>query len=183
MSKFKVGDKVVRTVGDFGFVRQGDVFSVTGLRSDGQMEINGDDKYCHNPRNFELHVEEAIEDILTPVQAAESILNKDKLQVFDSDVNKWYGFHCELRDITLEDLKHIKLRYRPKTIVVNGVEVPAPMTNEEVVNCEDRRTGFYIELAHKRVYSKRIFGSQIVWATREDAQQVLDAMLIPFNQL
>ena len=191
MNKFKVGDKVVRITSGYGEVMKGGVYEVSevsdksflnsyGINLKGHETILG--KFTYEASSFELYVEKDLTEMLTPVQAAEAILNKGKLQVFDSDVNKWYGFHCDLRNITLEDLKHIKLRHKPKTIVINGVEVPAPMSNEEIINCKDRRTSFYIELAHKRVYSKRIFGSQIVWATKEDAQQVLDAMLIPFNQ-
>lgn len=196
--KFKVGDKVVRITSGYGETMKGGVYEVSevsdksflnsyGINLKGHETISG--KFTYEASGFELYTEEYIKEkpntlgILTPLQAAEAILNKDKLQVYDSDCDKWYTFACGHRNITIEDLKHIKLRLKPKTISINGVEVPSPMSDEEIGNCEDRRTGYYIELAHKCVYSKRIFSNQIVWATEEDAQKALDAMLIPFNQL
>ena len=181
MSEFKVGDKLVRTKGDFRFLREGDICLVTGLKPNGKLEIDDDVDYCYSPDNFELYVTRGLTEVLTPLQAAEAILNEDKLQVYDTDCSKWYTFSCGHRNITIEDLKHIKLRLKPKTIVINGVEVPAPAKkgniehyfyivnfSEGIVNTIDK---MYISNNFKHY-----------WATEEDAQKVLDAMLIPFNK-
>lgn len=192
MNKFKVGDKVVRITSGYGEAMKGGVYEVSevsdksflnsyGINLKGHETISG--KFTYEASSFELYVEEDMSKTLTPLQAADAILHKEFLQKFCEDTGKWQDFHCGLKYITLDMLTNTKFRCKPKTIVINGVEVPSPMSIEEIINCEDRRTGYYIDLAHKRVYSKRIFGSQIVWATKEDAQQVLDAMLIPFNQL
>lgn len=190
MSKFKVGDKVVRIASGYGEAIKGGIYEVSevsdksflnsyGINLKGHETISG--KFTYEASGFELYVEEAVEDILTPLQAAESILNKDKLQVFDNDVNKWYRFHCELRDITLEDLKHIKLRLKPKTIFINGVEVPAPLKT-----LAGRKSAFYIDLFRKVLVETLMpydIKEELMWETKEDAQRVLDAMLLPFNKL
>lgn len=116
-------------------------------------------------------------EILSPLQAAEAIINKEKLQVFDTDMNNWFGFHRDLRDIALEDLKHIKLRHKPKTILINGVEVAAP------VELPRYTEGYTPSLCHREVQTASAGKGRIMWATKEDAQKALDAMLIPFNNL
>ena len=113
---------------------------------------------------------------MSPLEAAEAILNKDSLQVYDSDADKWYGFHNELRNITLEDLKHIKLRHKPKTIVINNVEVVAPAELPRYT------VGYTPSLCHREVQTVSAGKGRIMWATEEDAQKALDAMLIPFEQ-
>lgn len=190
MNKFKVGDKVVRITSGYGEAMKGGVYEVSevsdksflnsyGINLKGHETILG--KFTYEASGFELYVEEVIEGILTPLQSVEAMLNKDKLQVFDTDVNKWYGFHCDLRNITLEDLKHIKLRHKPKTIVINGVEVPAPLVDSKVVN-EVWGLNFS-DLRAYMIRGKYRNDKAYYWSTEEDAQQVLDAMLIPFNQL
>lgn len=189
MNKFKVGDKVVRITSGYGEVMKGGVYEVSevsdksflnsyGINLKGHETILG--KFTYEASSFELYIEKDLTEMLTPVQAAEAILNKDKLQVFDADVNKWYGFHCDLRNITLEDLKHIKLRHKPKTIVINGVEVPAPLPVGKAPH------GVYsvdIDSKPYESYIGEIPEGRYFWATLEDAEKVRDAMLIPFNQL
>lgn len=182
MDKFKVGDKVVRVARTYGKAIKGGVYEVSGISDKnewaGSFRINlkGHDgvsgKFTYEASCFELY----IEDVLSPLEAAEALMNKDKLQVFDSDANKWYGFHNELRNITLEDLKHIKLRHKPKTVIINGVEVVAP------VELPRYTVGYTPSLCHREVQTASAGKGRIMWATEEDAQKALDAMLIPFKQ-
>lgn len=187
MKKFKVGDKVVHVSKTYGKAIKGGVYEVSevsdnewvgscGINLKGH-EVEGMGKFNYESSCFDLY----IDDVLSPLEAAEALMNKDKLQVFDSDANKWYGFHNELRNITLEDLKHIKLRHKPKTIIINGVEVPAPLKT-----LAGRNSAFYIDLFRGKVQETLMpydIKDEIMWATKEDAQKVLDAMLIPFNEL
>ena len=181
MNKFKVGDKVVRVSKTYGEAIKGEVYEVSGVSDNewvgscginlkGHEVVSG--KYKYESGCFELYVD----GVLSPLEAAEALMNKDKLQVFDSDANKWYGFHNELRNITLEDLKHIKLRRKPKTVTINGVEVAAP------VELPVGTKVWYPSVACKGL-QKGIAGGglNIYWATEEDAQKALDAMLIPFK--
>lgn len=186
MSKFKVGDKVIRTAEkDFGGVVKGGIYEVSGVSDKSFANNYGINLVGHNygegydydSNSFELYVE----DCLTPLQAAESILKEEKLQVYDTDCDKWFTFSCGHRNITIEGLKHIKLRLKPKTILINGVEVPAPLDikpKQEFI--------YFINLFKSRVYQlpteKLTFNHKNYWSTKEDAQKVLDAMLIPFNQ-
>lgn len=181
MNKFKVGDKVVRVSETYGEAVKGEVYEVSEV-SDNEylghysgINLKGHEgeigEFSYESSCFDLYVD----GVLSPLEAAEALMNKDKLQVFDSDANKWYGFHNELRNITLEDLKRIKLRHKPKTVVINGVEVVAP------VELPRYTVGYTPSLCHKEVQTASAGKGRIMWATEEDAQKALDAMLIPFK--
>lgn len=188
MKKFKVGDKVVRVSETYGKAIKGGVYEVSGVSDNehfGSCGINlkghmveGTGKFNYESSCFDLYVD----GILSPLEAAEAIMNKDNLQVFDSDADKWYGFHSELRDITLEDLKHIKLRHKPKTVIINGVEVVAPAKKDDI-----KHYFYTVNFSENIVHTidKMYFNNHFkhYWATKEDAQKALDAMLIPFNEL
>ena len=181
MKKFKVGDKVVRVSETYGKAIKGGVYEVSGVSDNewagscginlkGHEGVSG--KFNYESSCFELYDD----NILSPLEAAEALMNKDNLQVFDSDANKWYGFHNELRNITLEDLKHIKLRHKPKTVTINGVEVVAP------VELPRYTEGYVPSICYREVQTASAGKGRIMWATEEDAQKALDAMLIPFKQ-
>lgn len=187
MSKFKVGDKVIRTGMSVGKALQGGVYEISevfplmssrlGINLEGH-ETDGIARFQYYASGFELY----IEDVLTPLEAAEALMNKDKLQVFDSNTNKWHGFNSELRSITLEDLKRIKLRHKPKIVVINGVKVPAPAKKDDIEHYF-YTVNFSENIVHTvdKLYIHNNF--KYYWATEEDAQKALDAMLIPFNNL
>lgn len=183
MSKFKVGDKVVRTHPSSKLV-VGETYIIKEILSIIPAIILEGYSNMYNLDNFELaELDYSIVDtseILTPLQAAEAILNEDKLQVYDTDCNKWYTFSCGHRNITIEDLKHIKLRLKPKTIVINGVEVPAPLP---VGKAPDGVYHVSINNKPYESYIGEIPEGRYFWATLEDAQKVQDAMLIPFNEI
>lgn len=181
MNKFKVGDKVVRTGLSVGKALQGGVYEISevfplisnriGINLEGH-ETDGISSFQYYSSGFDLYVN----GVLPPLEAAEALMNKDNLQVFDSDANKWYGFHNEIRNITLEDLKHIKLRRKPKTVIINGIEVVAP------VELPRYTEGYTPSLCHREVQTASAGKGRIMWATEEDAQKALDAMLISFKQ-
>lgn len=185
MSKFKVGDKVKLKSG-FSCTNLNHINTYTVRKSyDNVVELIGLE-YPYPEHGFNL-IEQSNDnpiatDILTPLEAAEALLNKDSLQIYDINDNKWYGFHSELRNITLEDLKHVKLRYKPKTVIINGVEVPAPLSKKP-----SQEFIYFINLFKSRVYQlpteKLTFNHKNYWGTSEDARKALDAMLIPFKDL
>lgn len=181
MKKFKVGDKVVRVSRTYGKAIKGGVYEVSGVSDKSHLcsygiNLKGHEgvsgKFNYEASCFDLYVD----DVLSPLEAAEALMNRDNLQVFDSDANKWYGFHSELRDITLEDLKHIKLRHKPKTVTINGVEVVAP------VELPRYTEGYVPSICYREVQTASAGKGRIMWATEEDAQKALDAMLIPFKE-
>ncbi len=186
MNKFKVGDKVVRVSETYGKAIKGGVYEVSGVSDKAHLgsygiNLKGHDgvsgKFNYEASCFELYIDDA----LSPLEAADALMNKDKLQVFDSDNNKWYGFHNELRNITLEDLRHIKLRHKPKTVVINGVEVVAPAKKDDIEQYF-YTVNFSENIVHTidKIYINNNF--KHCWATEEDAQKALDAMLIPFKE-
>lgn len=177
MNKFKVGDKVVRVSETYGKAIKGGVYEVSGVSDKSEwagscgINLKGHEgvsgKFNYESSCFDLYDD----NILSPLEAAEALMNKDNLQVFDSDANKWYGFHNELRNITLEDLKHIKLRHKPKTVIINGVEVVAP------VELPRYTEGYVPSICYREVQTASAGKGRIMWATEEDAQKALDAML------
>lgn len=61
------------------------------------------------------------------------------------------------------------------------MEVPAP-----IETLSGRKSAFYIDLFRGKVQETLMpyeIKEELMWATKEDAQKVLDAMLIPFNEL
>lgn len=180
MNKFKVGDKVIRIQGDFRFVRKGDVCSVTALRPDGQLEIDDDESGSHNPENYELYVEENMMEVLTPLQVSEAFLNEKEVQGLSEDGERWYNVTYPIT-LSFSAIQNQKFRLKPKTIVINGVEVPAPLKT-----LAGRKSAFYIDLFRKVLAETLMpydIKEELMWETKEDAQRVLDAMLIPFNEL
>ena len=182
MNKFKVGDKVVRASETYGKAIKGGVYEVSGVSDSGSCGINLKGHYGVSGKfNYESSCFDLYDDnILSPLEAAEALMNKDSLQIYNINDNKWREFLGELKNITLEDLKHIKIRYEPKTVVVNGVEVVAPVDTKSL-GYPDKVYG--VNLSRKSVYdATRHTDRGLFWATEEDAQKALDAMLIPFVQ-
>lgn len=182
MNKFKVGDKVVRVSETYGKAIKGGVYEVSGVSDNGHFGSCGINLKGHEGVsgmfNYESSCFELYDvNILSPLEAAEALLNRENLQVFDSDTNKWHIFHNELRNITLEALKHIKLRHKPNTVIINGVEVVAP------VELPRYTEGYVPSICYREVQTASAGKGRIMWATEEDAQKALDAMLIPFNNL
>ena len=177
MNKFKVGDKVkLKDSITSVYLDNNTIYTVSEVFYK-KLRVQGED-FKYNEDTFDL----VSSDSLLPLEAAEAILNKEPLQEFCENTGKWFDFACSVKGVTLDALQNTKFRRKPKTAVINGVEVVAPMSLKEILECKDRREGYVIELAQRKVYSKRILQGQIIWATEEDAQKALDAMLIPFKE-
>lgn len=187
MKKFKVGDKVVRVSETYGKAVKGGVYEVSevsdnewagscGINLKGH-EVEGMGKFNYESSCFDLY----IDDVLSPLEAAEAILNDEALEEYSNSRGEWCSFSCNLHGITLSYLQQVKLRLKPKTITINEVEVPAPAKKGQI------KDYFYVldisfETIHK-VDKMYISNNKNYWATEEDAQKALDAILIPFNEL
>ena len=186
MNKFKVGDKVVRTSETYGKAIKGGVYEVSGVSDKAHLGSYGinlkghegvSGKFNYEASCFELYVD----GVLSPLEAAEAILNKEPLQEFCEHTGKWVVFACSIKGITLDMLQNTKFRHKPKTVVVNGVEVVAPI-NTKSLDYPDKVWG--LNLTRKSVYSTTGHTNRgLFWATEEDAQKALDAMLLPFDKL
>lgn len=184
MSKFKVGDKVIRTGKTFGEAIKGGVYVVsevsrmsTGINLLGH-ELNknsGDASFKYDCGGFELDNEEH----LTPEQVFKALSEGEFLEVLDE--GEWLVVLMPER-VTFRAMQTEKFRLKPKTIDINGVIVPAPhvctdFTKDNIV--------YYISMLCKKVNSVAAIegDATLYWATEKDAQQVLDAILIPFREL
>ena len=78
-------------------------------------------------------------------------------------------------------LQNTKFRRKPKTVVINGVEVVAPAKKDDIEQYF-YTVNFSENIVHTidKMYINNNF--KHYWATKEDAQKALDAMSIPFKQ-
>ena len=182
MNKFKVGDKVVRVSKTYGKAIKGGVYEVSGVSDKewagscginlkGHEGVSG--KFNYESSCFDLYVE----GVLSPLEAADAILHKEPLQEFCEHTGEWFDFACSLKGITLDMLQNTKFRHKPKTVIINGVEVVAP------VELPRYTEGYVPSICYREVQTASAGKGRIMWAKKEDAQKALDAMLIPFNSL
>ena len=172
MNKFKVGDEVrLKDSITSVYLDNNTAYTVEEVFYK-KLRVQGVD-FKYNEDTFDL----VSGDILSPLEAAEAILNKEPLQEFCEHTGEWVVFACSLKGITLDMLQNTKFRRKPKTVVINGVEVPAPSETIE------RKFGYTPSLCHKEVHTVVAEKGRLLWATEEDAQKALDAMLLPFKDL
>ena len=183
MSKFKVGDEVVRTHPSSKLV-VGETYIIKEILSSIPAIILEGYSNMYNLDNFELaEIDSRVVDtseILTPLQVAEALINGDDLE-YTYNGTIWMSAEQEYGEVFFYNDGVYKYRVKPKTIVINGVEVVAPLTrkpNQEFI--------YFINFFKSRVYQlpteNLTFNHKYFWATKEDAQQVLNAMLIPFKE-
>ena len=177
MNKFKVGDKVkLKDSITSVYLNNNTNYTVEEVFCK-KLRVHGVD-FKYNEDTFDL-VNSEVNDIsvfLSPLEAAEAILHKETLQEFCEHTGKWVVFACSLKGITLDMLQNTKFRRKPKTVIINGVEVVAP------VELPRYTVGYTPSLCHREVQTASAGKGRIMWATEEDAQKALDAMMIPFKK-
>ena len=122
-------------------------------------------------------VEKPVPERLAANVAAELLIEgTEPLQYYMSGI--WNDVHVP-HVWTIENLREVPFRRKPKTIEINGVTVLAPLNLE---NVQPKQEVWVVIIASEAVckttYREHI---QNCWATKEDAQAVLDAMLLPFK--
>ena len=178
MNKFKVGDKVVRVSETYGKAIRGGVYEVSGVSDSewagscginlkGHEGVSG--KFNYESSCFEIYDD----NILSTLEAAEAMLNGEDLLYLDY-LNDWAEAGKSL-DYSLKFLSKEKFKRKPKTVIINGVEVVAP------VELPRYTEGYTPSLCYREVQTASAGKGRIMWATKEDAQKALDAMLIPFK--
>lgn len=183
--KFKVGDKVIR-VQDNGALAVGTVCTVERVSNAGGFIDVGTGTGWHDVHNFEHYAEKPAVDhtaVLAPLKVFEHILAGTPLEYSPkaNEQPEWFSL-TNPKYVNLGTIEQCDFRVEPQTVQVNGISVPAPMTHLEIAECADRRTGYYIELARGHIYTKRILSGQRVWRTKEEAQEVLDAIMTSFSK-
>lgn len=182
-NKFKVGDKVKLNSNIYCInLNHIDTYTVAKSYADAITLIGFDYAYVANLFVLAEQVEDTsnTSNILTPLQVAEALINKEALE-YTYNGTLWMSVEQEDDEIFFYNDGVYRYRRKPKTIIINGFEVPAPLSEipkEGIV--------YYPNVARGNIgmnYAKNIRFTKLFWRTREDAQKILDAMLAPFNDI
>ena len=172
--KFKVGDKVIRTQGN-GALAVGTVCTVERVSDAGGFIDVGTGTGWHDVHNFEHYVER--EAVLTPLKVAEYLLaGVPELEYRGECSGHWYTVkHPHL--LCIKTVHECTFRVKPQPVKVNGIDVPKP------VKLPEGTVVWYPAVGCNVVQRGRVSTSlRTYWATKEDAQAVLDAILTSFSK-
>lgn len=185
MSKFKVGDTVRRTEWvpvslqtDCPVMQVGATFIVKDVYEDlGLLYFDETGTVGWSSLGFQKVEEPTVERLAANVAAELLIEGAEPLQYYWR--GEWYDVEHP-HSVTVGRISKVPFRIKPKTIEINGVTVLAPLK----INTET--AGYWYINMYSGVVC-RSTGSIIIgaytWATKEDAQAVLDAILLPFKDL
>ena len=107
--------------------------------------------------------------------------NGENVEFYSEDLDKWFSLND---DVFLSDVFDTrKLRLKPRTITINGIEVPAPFEPKEdciVFIIDDGKTCNYRQYDYE-------FGAEDesnwigIWRTEEEIKQVVSALCSVFK--
>ena len=107
--------------------------------------------------------------------------NGENVEFYSEDLDKWFSLND---DVFLSDVFDTrKLRLKPRTITINGIEVPAPFEPKEdciVFIIDDSKTCNYRQYDYE-------FGAEDesnwigIWRTEEEIKQVVSALRSVFK--
>lgn len=181
MSKYKVGDKVIRVQDAGAWLAIGQVCTVTKVADTGrviQVDVTGG---WYNAKNFEHYVEQPTVDstaVLAPLEVFEHILAGTPLEyrLKSSDHPTWYPLNNPAY-VSLQSVAQCEFRVKPQTVEINGMDVPKP------AKLPINTLVWYPSVGCNVVQRGRVSTSlRTYWATEEDAQAVLDAILSSFSK-
>ena len=180
MSKFKVGDTVLRTDGrDYCMAKNGGIYEVASCTDAGGLELVGHPRgsgglTMYSASSFELVQAATTESkYLTPQQTLENLLNDVPTQAMHC--GEWLDIN-ELDNVSVNFLRSMKCRTKPSTVRVGEYEVVKP---QQRINIADTRTRYVIKqgLANvEEVQPDFLLDSRLFWETREDAYAALQAI-------
>lgn len=113
-------------------------------------------------------------ELISGKEALIALANDQEVEYFDEKLGEWVYM-----DIT----HHFKrdFRLKPRTITINGVEVPAPFEPKDGEDCRayviDTRNVNGYDWQHSSHYKS----GYIVWRTEEEIRQVIAALRIAFK--
>ena len=185
MSKFKVGDTVRRTSHSRCEALVGECYIVSDVNGT-SLDLEGHERtevslYNYSVVYFEL-VQAASEQpaVLTPREVFECILEGVPLEYRIKSVTakQWYDVNNP-KNVDLEDIECAEYRKKPTTVLINGISVPAPASKKP-----DGDYIYCVNLADERVIAldARYAKSKHYWSTKEEAQEVLDAIMTSFSK-
>ena len=107
--------------------------------------------------------------------------NGENVEFYSEDLDKWFSLND---DVFLSDVFDTrKLRLKPRTITINGIEVPAPFEPKEgdevyFIDCETNR-GYSSDAIGGGCLEQWIqFGA---WRTEDEIKQVVSALRSVFK--
>lgn len=125
---------------------------------------------------------DGVSELISGKDARLAWANDEEVEYYSNDLGEWFS----LKDnVFLSDVfDKNKLRLKPRTIKINGVEVPSPF------NPKEGDDFYYIDGAHTEGYSWRKmhddtpdwFFENPVWRTEEEIKQVVAALRSVFNE-
>lgn len=171
-NKFKVGDTVQRIRKDHprGLHKVGSTHVVTavdlqGLHFDNSGTNNGYAEY------YQVYQSP----YLTPQDAFTRLINGEPTQACHN--GEWLDIN-ELDNVSVNFLLDVKCRVKPKTIFINGIEVVAPATRDEIKGCDVNV--YVIRQGVSQVVPvtprEALTGGCYAWLTREDAYKAYKAI-------
>ena len=99
--------------------------------------------------------------------------NGENVEFYSDDLDKWFSLNG---DVFLSDVFDTrKLRLKPRTILINGIEMPAPFEpkeDESIWVLSDMHERGYMRSKHKNEFGC-YFGA---WRTEEEIKQVVTAL-------
>ena len=106
--------------------------------------------------------------------------NGENVEFYSEDLDKWFSLND---DVFLSDVFDTrKLRLKPRTITINGIEVPAPFEPKEdclVYILDDSRQEGFREYDYDIEDTGALFFG--VWRTKEEIKQVVSALRSVFK--
>ena len=103
--------------------------------------------------------------------------NGDDVEFYSEVLDKWFSLNDYVFLSDVFDTR--KLRLKPRTITINGIEVPAPFEPKDgdvVWVISDYRNG-----CREIQYNKSIYNAFGAWRTEEEIKQVVSALRSVFN--
>ena len=108
--------------------------------------------------------------------------NGKKLQIANKIVGEdFYDIDDSNTTLNIFDLDFYQFRLKPRTITINGIEVPAPFEPKEGEDCRC----YYISATFKHgfdwYHSTHHESNKIAWRTEEEIKQVVSALRSVFK--
>lgn len=175
MFKFKVGDTVVRTSGQFGHSSEGSKHVVRSVVSDG-LQFKGDSAHTYDSDNYELVTPEKPTEVptLTPKEVLQAVVDGKELQVQRIASRPWLDVNSD--DVSINWATGRKVRIKPNTVNLNGTEVVQPKLDNAVKysqKCYTFSEGLQTVIEARPSF---VADSEVYWDTREDAWAALKAI-------
>lgn len=177
-SEVKVGDKVVRISGTG--LRVGAEFTVIGVRPDGaavRLQGQGGSWFCMSTFSIVERVQPQPH-VLTDAQVFKHLADGVELEYFFDNV--WHKIDNP-KGVSIQFIQTTQFRKKRELITVNGIEVPKGQVQAN--HKMNAGIGYSISFNKRAVFKAPLtqLRGKVCWDDPNEAQEVLEAMLKPFD--